>query len=460
MDLDTGSRSMKLRHANHQPLKQGQYITEVKSITSESTRLNHSELQTANQIKETPSIQQTIHVPEFQPVNIKATWENPKLRPIPKYYPLESSCKAFHENELLQVLSNLSEAFRMLCVQAKYFESPAGAALLTEELVEIYVYLWKTSEKKEIYVELQRRRGDAVTFHRYARSILNAASCGDSLEKIHTLQNESSQYLRSATKLFQRELPTCDDDVSSLQAIELAADLLQKDRLDARILGMESLSVLTNPCKTCWNTARLASRAVLFGSNDHHAFCVIQEFILNIVQNRCMPDEDSMMEGLIDYDSDDDEEEDYFMKGSEEERYREKPSEYYAIMNAFVNYGLKIVANALQVLTTSLDTDKTAEELDPRNIVEQFLQISLEFSPKQDILTTLLIEVGLAESRPHNACLAGKSLKTMSQFSTAARLRTKTLRGFETVSRAEEIGKVTNFRLQEVCGELQQVLAR
>jgi len=360
----------------------------------------------------------------------------------------------------------------MLGVQTKYIESPAGAVLLTPELVEIHLYLWKsisaTTTKQQIYVELQRRRGDAVIFYNYARSILNAASSSaDSFEKSYhatTTQNELNYRYRAEIRLFQTELTMFEDDdsvVESLRSIEIAADLLQKDRLDARILGMESLSVLTDPSKTCWNTARLTSRAVLlFGStSDHYAFSVIQDFILNIVQNRCMPDEDSIMDGLMEYDSDDDDE-DYFTKGAGEEGYRGKSCVYYDAMHTFVNYGLKIVFNALHVLTTSFDTDKIENQLDNRSIVENFLQISLKFSSRnnqQGILATLLMEVGRAEFNPHNACLAGKSLTIICQLSSTARLRI-IKEGFEIVTRAQEIGKVTNFKLQEVCGELQQVL--
>lgn len=475
--METGSRSIPLRqYADHPTLKHGQEATSTTTPFKKSARLNYkhsSELQTVNNnpIAEKKSLiqQQTIPiVPEFRPINIKTTWENPILRPIPNYYPLESSTKSFHENDMQRVLSNLSEAFRVFGIQAKYFESPAGAALLTPELVEIHVCLWKATNDKKIYVELQRRRGDAITFHRYSRSILGAAaSCGDSSFEKASSQNEL-QYLRGAAKLFQRELPRCDEgssDVESLQSIELAADLLQKDRFDARILGMESLSILTNPRKTCWNTALLASRAVLFGDkNENHAFGVIHEFILNIVQNRCIPDdEDSGMQDsfLMGYDSDDDEEDYFSMKGTEDDRYGEKSSEHNATMHAFVNYGLKIISSALQILTTSLDAEsKSVTLLDPRTVVENFLQRSLEFSPKQDILKTFLNEVGCAESKPHNACLAAKSLKIMCHFSSAARFRMKTLHGFETVTCAEEIGKVTNVRLEDVCGQLQQVLAR
>lgn len=91
-------------------------------------------------------------------IKVKATWKNPRFRQIPNYYPLESSTKKFPMNQILSVMANLSKSFRLMGIHAKYFENPAGAALLTPEHVESHLYFWKTSDRNSdrIYVELQR----------------------------------------------------------------------------------------------------------------------------------------------------------------------------------------------------------------------------------------------------------------------------------------------------------------
>jgi len=406
--------------------------------------------------------------PEFRPIRVKGTWENPTLRPIPSYYPLESSNRVLNEHEfgISEVTSNLSEAFRVLGIQTKYFESPAGAALLTPELVEIYLYLWKTGNGKKICIEVQRRRGDSVTFYRYARHILEAAS-GD-FDASEYNDYSDSNYLRAAEKLLRTELTNSSKErEASIMSIELAADLLRKDRLDARILGMESLCILTDPRKTCLNTALLVSRAVILGKycgEEHDAFPAIHEFVLNIAQKRSMSDEEALIEDMIvDYDSDDDDE-DYFM--DDEERDGEKPPEYCEAMHTCANHALRILCNAWEVLTTfesfEAEPEKTTTEqhLDPSSmLVEKFHEVSFSFT-HEDILTTLLMEVNRAESKAHNACLAGKCLKILCSSSSAARDHTKALFGLESATRAEEIGKVMNARLQAVCGGLREVLER
>jgi len=56
----------------------------------------------------------------------------------------------------------------------------------------------------------------------------------------------------------------------ALKALNMAASLIKKDRVDARRLGMESLILLTDPLRAGMETAKIASRVVLLGSvNDY-----------------------------------------------------------------------------------------------------------------------------------------------------------------------------------------------
>lgn len=52
----------------------------------------------------------------------------------------------------------------------------------------------------------------------------------------------------------------------ALVALNIAASLIKKDRVDARRLGMESLELLTDPLRAGIETAKIASRVVLLGS--------------------------------------------------------------------------------------------------------------------------------------------------------------------------------------------------
>mmetsp|Transcript_11228 Transcript_11228/g.18599 ORF Transcript_11228/g.18599 Transcript_11228/m.18599 type:complete len:539 (+) Transcript_11228:663-2279(+) len=402
--------------------------------------------------------------PDYKPFFIQSSWENPKIRSIPKYYPLERSSRVLddHEHKIDEILKNLSGCFRVLGLQAKYLENPAGAALLTPEQVEIYLYLWKTGKAgKQYCIEVQRRRGDSVTFHRYARHILEAAS-GD-FDPAEYTDLTDSHYLKAAEKLLRNELAKAvEEREESLISIELAATLIKKDRFDARLLGMESLCILTDPRKTNLNTALLASRAVLFGvqkeEKGNQSFRQIHEFVLNVVQNRCMGDEDSFLQDMVvEYDSDD---EDMF-DDDDEERDEKKPPEYYDSMKTFVNYGLTILANSWEVVSTfesfESEPETTGASYSVDAAVAEFHRISSDLT-HTDILTSLLTELGRADKKAHNACLAAKCLRILCQSSEEARDRTKSLYGTESASRAKEIGKATNARLERESAQLLLVL--
>merc|ERR1712232_198734 len=98
----------------------------------------------------------------------KSNWSPTQLRPVPAFYPLERSSR-FVEDDLATVVGRVSEANRLLSVHAIYCNETATASLLTGENVEMHLSLWKTSGKQEgIVIEIQRRKGDSIAFHRYS----------------------------------------------------------------------------------------------------------------------------------------------------------------------------------------------------------------------------------------------------------------------------------------------------
>jgi hypothetical protein len=181
-----------------------------------------------------------------------------------------------------------------------------------------------------ILIELQRRKGCSVTFHNYRRFLLDAAEGKfdptsfhetDGLDKpygrdrcnqpLASLTRAGSSSTSSTTSSGRPSLPrpslrppsfSADDaseafaglktegDLSfdsstgshplhdddgtnmndivdkALVALNIAASLIKKDRVDARRLGMESLVILTDPLRAGIETAKIASRVVLLGS--------------------------------------------------------------------------------------------------------------------------------------------------------------------------------------------------
>merc|ERR1711959_138268 len=106
----------------------------------------------------------------------KHCWSPARLRPVPAFYPLERSSR-FVEDDFETVVGRVLEANRLMSVHAVYCNETATASLLTSENVEMHLSLWKPTattavggqrKARGIVVEIQRRKGDSIAFHRYS----------------------------------------------------------------------------------------------------------------------------------------------------------------------------------------------------------------------------------------------------------------------------------------------------
>ena len=107
-----------------------------------------------------------------------SNWTPSNPRRVPAFYPLEKSTRLVEDETAVEVAARLSESLRYMSVQAIYDDDTATASLFTAENVEMHMCLWKTpstAHQDGVLVELQRRKGDSMVFHRYARRILDAA---------------------------------------------------------------------------------------------------------------------------------------------------------------------------------------------------------------------------------------------------------------------------------------------
>ena len=95
-------------------------------------------------------------------------------------------------------------------------------------------------------------------------------SADDASEAIAGLKTEGDLSFDSSTgshPLHEDDDAKMNDTVDkALVALNIAASLIKKDRVDARRLGMESLVLLTDPLRAGIETAKIASRVVLLGS--------------------------------------------------------------------------------------------------------------------------------------------------------------------------------------------------
>ena len=383
--------------------------------------------------------------------DIQSNWAPTELRPVPAFYPLERSSRVV-DDELSEIVARVSEANRVLSIHAIYCNETATASLLTAENVEMQLSLWKTgggpNKGPRIAVELQRRKGDSIAFHRYSRYLLDAA-VGDFDPYDHVEQHGehldviySKKIQRLLSLEARREAAT--ELENAIIAIEIAHGLLMKDRMDARQLGLESLCLLTDPNKTGITTALIASRVVLLGTAqdfetdqdndmmfDEAPFQEIRQTILSLIQLRRIGDTD-----------------DFDMARTEEEEH----------ITTLHNLALAVLANALDVIENEEELKEDPEETHkPRGrtssetICENFLSDASEAAGEQEIIKTLITELGKAGDKPHNACLSAKCIGSLCRASEKARRRAKELGAKTVVQTALEVGTRTHLKLEKEC---------
>ena len=392
-----------------------------------------------------------------------SVWSPKALRPVPAFYPLEKSSRLI-DDSLSDVATRLCDCLRILSVHASYNDDSATANLTTAENVEMHLSLWATSRNDKIVVELQRRKGCSITFHRYSRYILDAA-IGDFDGKdfgIHGADIDCA-YSKKVERMLSRQVRdfSQSEEENAVIAIEIAHGLLMKDRMDARQLGLESLCLLTDPRKTGQVTAVIAARVILLGTTmdeesnslvfDESPFQEIRETILSLVQFRRIGDEGEFS-SASQLDSDDD----LGDKDVMQER------EHIGLLH---NLALAVLANALDVME-KLDTfDTEPETSKPRartcssDMANAFMQDSQNVTQK-DILSTLISELGKATMKPHNACLSAKCLRSLLGASKDARLRAKELGAKAVVLTALDVGVRTHAKLETECKRVEKALTQ
>ena len=405
---------------------------------------------------------------EAQTSLVKASKSNflpTSLRPVPAFYPLEKSTRLVEDQEASEIAARISECLRSLSVQAFYNNETATASLITSENVEMHLALWRAHaqlESQGILVELQRRKGDSIVFHRYSRSILDAA-VGDIDVSNLPYDLQDALYSKRAQRLLSAELDNEEktEHENAVIALEISHGLLMKDRMDARQLGLESLCLLTDPRKTGHVTAMLASHAVLLGSTrgveilgvpadeelmlDEGPFQEIREAILSLVQfSRIGEDE-------VD-------ESDVVMSPDSEQ------------MTLLHNLALAVLANALDNIENPERFETEPEDSKPSSrgrlrtasstdVANEFLQ-QTEDVTSRDVLKTLISELGKAQQKPHNAALSAKCLGSLCRASDEARRRAKELGAKNVVSTALDVGVRTHLKLEKEARAVVRVLER
>mmetsp|Transcript_30043 Transcript_30043/g.49637 ORF Transcript_30043/g.49637 Transcript_30043/m.49637 type:complete len:368 (-) Transcript_30043:135-1238(-) len=161
------------------------------------------------------------------------TWQPSSVPQLPDYYPLERSHVTITNVDCAEVAHRISECLRNESIAATFTENKAVAETLCH--TQFYVQLFESNE--ELIVEVQRRTGCSYTFRQCSKAILRAAKG----------EQQQQQQPCQAPPPLPPSLPTLDNAISiEKEAIDIAFDLLAQERVDAQLLGMQSLLSCNN----------------------------------------------------------------------------------------------------------------------------------------------------------------------------------------------------------------------
>eukprot|EP00804_Cyclotella_cryptica_P019358 CCRYP_018946-RE/>CCRYP_018946-RE protein AED:0.11 eAED:0.11 QI:0/0.6/0.66/1/0.6/0.5/6/2616/593 len=441
----------------------------------------------------------------------------------------------FHSIEAIS--NRISNACQHLSIQAEWDNGVPCATLLTMEMVEMVIRMVHsippTPGPQVLLIELQRRKGDIVTFYNYRRAILDAAegkfdmltfdkrdglekpggrdrgnqpratmnrptlsrptslrppslrppslSANDADTMFASLKKEMNSYeALDEDRCHKKDNTDSQNEIvdKALEALNIAASLIKKDRVDARRLGMESLVLLTDPLRAGIETAKIASRVVLLGTAredlamglendddldtlfDESAGLGIRETILEMI----MGDD---FEGKIAKDDIHDYEID-----------RE-------FMDTLFNLGLSVLSNALRTLGEGSEptaappydersrscTDKEDRKPSPvvpsrrraatepvnrpsdMNVPKRFIDdTSASFGC--DVLSSLIRILGQAKSKPHDAYHSARCLDVLFKGGNSHRARARRdLDAKRIISAALEVGARSHAKLADASRE-------
>lgn len=208
----------------------------------------------------------------------ESNWKVSQLDQVPVDFPLERTHREIHNTTAIEVADRISNALRLLSVDADYDCEKAKVRCRTSDSVSFRIRLFAGSEEGlPVIVEVQRRQGPPACFMRVCRQILDGAE---------------GKIIEAETVPARKKMPPCmaEMPLSKLKCLQGATaaaptlsrdpyaeahgtvakslDLLRSKERDVNVLGLENLCHLTDPLKTRPDIALISCKAVISGEQS------------------------------------------------------------------------------------------------------------------------------------------------------------------------------------------------
>jgi hypothetical protein len=358
------------------------------------------------------------------------------------------------------LLGRLSKEFRASNMQVKFISSPLSAKVETIEGVQLYVgFLQERHERKndktngpkelgQIYMTLQRRKGDAALAAQYIRRLSDAAKgIGSDSEQAYASDvSFDPELLREIENLVDRQVSAVhgggnpfkilsQEQIAETSVKDICANLKAKT-FSLRTRALEALLHMTNMKRTVSTSAVAGALVVLNGKGPTEALdgdaLEIQKYLLLILMKREIP-EDRVLLGILKREENreipedrvaldilkrkenrdvDDEMSPYFPDRSA--NAPDLSDEYCDHMNDLFHVVLQIVVQSLEVATCLHETfERKHDEVIVEGMAGVFVTRCSEVADGKDLYKTLLGCIGRSALKLSDGYLACKALRLL-----------------------------------------------
>ena len=332
-------------------------------------------------------------------------WQIDDLPPHPNDYPVERTSRIICGVDVDIVSSRLSKCLQARSIETKFAESEAHVVLCrNRNFVKFYIRLFSAPDENGVLVELQRLWGDCMSFMQDCRALLDAS---EGIPKKAITREEPSLVLSmpiSEMSFFKTAtLPPVDET----EPVNMTANLLASNESDSNLLGMESLSTLTDVNKTHMATAVLSAKRLLCPEHEDNRSFNMHNYVMSLITyNDESQDNHPLYEGTA--------LEDHTMK--------------------LRNLAVCSVANSLSLMASE---GHLFDDL--HSCCEWY----------RDVLVPQLVQdLTSAKENLHDACYASRCLNSLAQSCSRCVDKIKVVGGLSALKFAQEVGQ-TEFALLE-----------
>jgi len=229
---------------------------------------------------------------EWSDVTVKSCWEVSELEPVPLDFPLERTHREICGADAQDVAARITNALRLLSIEAEYDGDKAKAKCRTCDLVSFRIRLFSGGEGGlPVMVEVQRRSGSPSSFMRSCRAILDAAEGLDVTSSPAPQSRKLPPFMKGPVggmKCLQSVLPKADPVADMNSGIDKALEMLRSKRPDVNLLALENLGHMSDAIKSRPDIALKVAKKIILGEED----CEIREEVAVMLQRDVFSPED------------------------------------------------------------------------------------------------------------------------------------------------------------------------